>query len=1004
MTQLIEDDIANANADLIIIPHSTVATLSSNFRNIVANLGLIFEVPKAELGEVKLLSLTSHPKWRYILFACSVNDNTSSYTAVYQIIKNLAGLLPTDVTSVAIPLLGAGAGNLDPIKVYQVIYKSVEETLPQTNAIVYTIEKSLYDQIKINAEKLPKIGAVRLVFNFLVEDLAKVRWVKDMMQMDEFYFAYAKSKYIEYKKWHSQDVSFYDLLEQFNSSKLVFSKFLNTIKKGSAAHRFLVLCGELVAYIDRHAYNKIVWNRYEDRRTMALSSVNQTRWIQNLIYYRAKLNKEDVLSPSIRNAIQYLEDPAKNLTMLSVNHRFKVAEALFEDIHENNFLSGVSDYFRKGKITCNNPENNGALYSRILYAPDVKALWINEPADQSARDQALLAKIDTANKENKKDVEEQIAENIRQRNLKTLMHSDQYAAVDLLNYETYASIIARLITSNLSKPPFNICIMAPWGKGKTSLMHFILKKIHPEEPARLVIKERPVSSIQTLLQWLNSPDKLFDSFKKLDYPVIWFNAWKFQKSEQIWAGLADEIIRQLSAQLDTIDRERFWLKLNLKRIDRDKLKRQLIFELIGKFILPLLYTITGLGLSWLFTHIPWSHIFTISSAVAPGLINCLPALLGFWMAGAKIIRDLKKPPELEVGKFVLQPEYRQKMGYLQSVEDDLRQAIKITINSDKPAVIFIDDLDRCSPMVIADVVEAINAFMSGDLSDCYFITGQDPQMVIASLDSAYEKIAGKIGKLESQHSSIGRFFLEKFSQLSLNIPIMNSAQKYEFTETLLATIDLENLFDDKKQKELLKEYQQLEVELASLSDPEAIFNVEKDKLERQIRLFDAKAVAAFQEKILSSAFKNYQMDDNELENLVIDVAEYLDSPRTIKRFLNLFLFYHFFRFTIPGRKLADIDEQTLGRWLVVMVRWPLLVQAVQWDTEKGFVSGTSAAERALRFDELVGQAADFASYCNLLKAETGTVSIWLGDPELFNICKEIRTAVRLSAIVSAGIW
>ncbi|MDB5111515.1 MAG: hypothetical protein JWR67_2629 [Mucilaginibacter sp.] len=995
---------AGAGVDLIVIPHSTVATLSDSFNDIVKKLGLIDRTPQAELGDMVILPVPSHLKWRYVAFACSVSGNTSSYTAIFQIIKRIASQLPPDVSTIAIPLLGTGAGNLDPEKVYHVISRSFDQMLPNIGVSIYTIDQEIDKRIRPNIKKEVSTDAVKLVFNYIVEDIVKVRWVKDIMQLDEFYFSYAREKFNEYSAWYSQAIDFKDLLEQFNSSKLVFSKFLETIEKNSQAYRFLVLCGELVAYIDRHAYNKQIWNRYKDKRTMALSTVNQTRWIQNLINFRAHFNGIEVLTPSIRNAILYLTQPAENLTMLSANHRFKIAEVLFDSVEEADLLPAVGKYFKERQIFCQNPDNNGVLYSRILYAPDIKALWIDEPANLHARFKSMLTKIIPKTTEEDKDVEEQVAEAIRQRNLKTLMHSDLYASVDLLNYETYASIIARLITSDLSSPPFNISIMAPWGKGKTSLMRFIQKKIHAEDSTRQVIKERPISSIQTLLGWVSSTETLFDSFKKLDYPVIWFNAWKFQKSEQIWAGLADEIIRQLSLQLDSVDRERFWLKLNIKRIDRDKLKNELLFKLIGKFILPLIYAIVGLSFSWLFTHIPWGRILAANSTVLLSLINSLPITLGIAAAVRKIFKDHNKPPELEIGKFVLQPEYRQKMGYLQAVEDDLRQAIEITINPDKPAIIFIDDLDRCSPMVIADVVEAINAFMSGDLSNCYFITGQDPQMVIASLDAAYDKIAGKIGKLESQHSSIGRFFLEKFSQLSLNIPTMDNAQKQEFIETLLATIDLENLPDDDTQNDLLKEYRQLEVELDSLADPNDIFSREKDMLERQIRLFDTNAVSTFQEKILSSAFKTYQMDDNELENLVIDVAGYLDSPRTIKRFLNLFLFYHFFRFTIPGRKLAEIDEQTLGRWLVVMVRWPLLVQAVQWDTEKGFISGASAAERAQRFDELIGKAADYTSYCDLLKEETKGDPVWLGDPELFNICKESRTAVRLSAIVAAGIW
>jgi hypothetical protein len=53
--------------------------------------------------------------------------------------------------------------------------------------------------------------------------------------------------------------------------------------------------------------------------------------------------------------------------------------------------------------------------------------------------------------------------------------------------------------------------------------------------------------------------------------TVWFNAWKYQSTEQVWAGLADSIVTQVAARMDPVERELFFLELNLRRQDLDSI-------------------------------------------------------------------------------------------------------------------------------------------------------------------------------------------------------------------------------------------------------------------------------------------------------------------------------------------------------------------------------------------------------------------------------------------------
>jgi hypothetical protein len=999
MINIVDSSLEDSSCNLIIITHSTAGTVSKRFTPLLEKAGVTNLVPVSDLGNFSLQPVSLTSKWKYVGFACSVNDFTSTYATIYQIIKNLSIQIPTDIKNIALPLLGAGAGGLNPKNVFCLLYQVINELIPPAIDIdLHILDKKILTELNSLKKSITNRSAKKLVFDFTIDEITEIPWVIEQIEMREFYFEFARKKFNEFLQ-HKKDNKFYKNLElSFKNSETVFGKFLNNYKIDSPEYHFLILCGELVAYIDFNAYNKSKWNQYKDKRTLARSSVNQTRWIQNFLAFKAANHDYEVLTNSIKNALIYLDQPSENLTMLSWKHRAMATKVLFGSENINQLTEDVNRYFLNKGIICSNPDNNGSLFSRILYIPDIKDLWSKTDELQLKENPLSKYIIDPSIAQL---TDEEPAEIIRQRNLQLLMHSDIYAKKDLLNYDTYASIIARLITSNLSSPPFNISIMAPWGKGKTTLMRFIQNKINPNDEKVDQIAEK--FSPRRMFHWSIQPHKA--NIKILENPTIWFNAWKFQKSNQVWSGLADEIILQLALKLQPIDRQKFWFKLNLKRINRSKIIWELIINSVRRVLLPLIYFIIGSLLTWLFSEISFEKTLpqwlTNHSLIAVSL----PMLLGVVAAAQKFNTEWAKPTDIDLSKFISRPEYRSKTGYLQEVEDDLKHAITIAIDPAKPAVIFIDDLDRCSPTVITEVVEAINAFISGELSNCYFIIGQDPRIVTASLDAAYENIASKIGKLESEHTSIGRFFLEKFSQLTINLPVMNDTLKKSFTDSLLSALDESAIPKQENQKKLLEEYGALQREILNSNEPSDIFTDKKDIIENQIRLFNPQLISNLQDAILSNAFKNYQVDDNELENIIIDIAEYLDSPRTIKRFLNLFLFYHFFRYTIPGKGLVSIDDQVLGKWLLLMVRWPLLAQAIQWDTEKGFFSGSDCIERAEKFDSLIEKSSDYEQYCELLKAAIPGELSWQCDKDLFEICKGInQQPVKLLEIIDSGVW
>lgn len=542
--------------------------------------------------------------------------------------------------------------------------------------------------------------------------------------------------------------------------------------------------------------------------------------------------------------------------------------------------------------------------------------------------------------------------------------------------------------------------MAPWGKGKTTLMHFISKKISgklkPEQ--KPPVRESTSNAYKDIWGWLSANGQAMLTLNKLQYPVVWFNAWKFQKNEQIWAGFAHEIITQLSDQLSPVDREKFWFRLNLKRIDRDKIKRDIVLKFLQKAGWPLVTLAGGIILSLL------TKAYQLG-IVSPIIGGVSVLVSGFW--GVKKVAEKKEEkPDADISKYILQPEYQTKMGYYAMVEEDLRHALEIIADQEKPPVIFIDDLDRCSPAATAELIEAINLFVSGGISNCYFIIGQDAQIVAAALDAAYEKIGTMAANIDKYHGSLGWYFMEKFIQLQFNIPMMTNNQSAHVLQHLLAFEPLDCAQKEDEKQLLLEQYKQMEDSIETIDNLDLLFTSTKEELEKKIATFAPARLNEFQDKIIARAVSSYDVLEAELDEVLQDVSPYLtNSPREVKRFANLFMFYQFLKYTDSCKGLRTVNSSTLGRWLMIMIRWPQLVRAIQWDTEKSFLRGVTAIDRANDFEKLIAACETFDKWMSAVDARTNKKTTWQSDLQLYNFFRaDFDEEAKMGSAVTAGLW
>ena len=355
---------------------------------------------------------------------------------------------------------------------------------------------------------------------------------------------------------------------------------------------------------------------------------------------------------------------------------------------------------------------------------------------------------------------------------------------DRLGYAAYAEAIASAIRK--TEPPFTISIQAPWGGGKTSLMRMIRARFDP--PLNLA-SNKDDRRLRTgeILGILRNPQPLAPSnTDNLDYLTIWFNAWKYQNSEQLWAGLADAIIRGYADSLPSqAERERFWLQLNLRRLDAAKIRSRIwqhVFDLTFQFtrhsIAAAAVFFTGAG----FLGVKYS---------VPAALATLLAFPLFKFAYAWFRVEEKEPAPPSLNEFLQAPNYSAKTGFFHEAEQDLRAFFDgIVVPNNRKLILFVDDLDRCSPPTVAAVFEGINMFLAGDFSNCFVILAMDPAIVAAALDEAHSKMVAATAASPSRDSDLplGWRFMDKFIQLPFVIPAPSEPDINSLANSLLAPL------------------------------------------------------------------------------------------------------------------------------------------------------------------------------------------------------------------------
>ena len=318
---------------------------------------------------------------------------------------------------------------------------------------------------------------------------------------------------------------------------------------------------------------------------------------------------------------------------------------------------------------------------------------------------------------------------------------------DAMRLSIVADGISRFFRNENTNAPLVLCINGGWGTGKSSLMNLLA-------------------------------DNLGNSFRD-KHRVIPFNAWHHQSEDQMLASLL-QAVRQ-KALLPPWTPKGFWLRLRIfcKRWP-DRWFVSIVFLVSTGWSIELLKAFHDQGSNFDLTKV----------------LTTLPVLLTAFATLRQIVRGftgfLSNPAALltvdsggtDSGRLEAQTTLRARFAI------DFKSVTEVLGNGH--LVLIIDDLDRCQPEKIREVVEAINFLVTA--GDCYVVLGMARDLVEHYLGHSFEDSVKTMpspllgltdAEAQSQslrESAFARLYLEKLIQIQFNLRALGDDQAIELFE------------------------------------------------------------------------------------------------------------------------------------------------------------------------------------------------------------------------------
>ncbi len=322
--------------------------------------------------------------------------------------------------------------------------------------------------------------------------------------------------------------------------------------------------------------------------------------------------------------------------------------------------------------------------------------------------------------------------------------ADIPAVKDQLGRKPLVDTLADMLSSPDQSLPMTIALLGDWGSGKSSVIRQLKRRL------RVLVGE-PEEGEATSPGKENA-EKHANNCK---YLFAEFNAWEYEQTDNIRAGLAQEVVRGLTGGLS------WWRRLCLafrNAATQHGINFYItILWIIVIFLLAVLSIYVGQDLNL-------DELNTFESLLGTGWVGVL--LLGLVKTSQKTWRFLEHPLADKLNTYLRLPDYGKHLGEIPIIKREIESLCEARLGGipNGRLLVVVDDLDRCHPEKITETLDAIRLVMN--LKNVAVIVAIDDRIAFRSVAEHYKDLAqdGMRSKEE-----VARDYLGKIIQLPVNL-------------------------------------------------------------------------------------------------------------------------------------------------------------------------------------------------------------------------------------------
>jgi hypothetical protein len=435
-------------------------------------------------------------------------------------------------------------------------------------------------------------------------------------------------------------------------------------------------------------------------------------------------------------------------------------------------------------------------------------------------------------------------------------------------------------------PPLTLSVEGAWGSGKSSFMLQLQEQIEAKKAI-----------------------------------TVWFNAWRHDRDEELWAAFALHFTKKLSSSVRPLRKKcLLQLKLAYQRFDWKRGWFSVAkFAVLGFLFLLLTWSVSR----YWFTHgssiqqllksqqdittdqksqnsgpPKWDELLFRLLIGSGGLAAYLLLAFGLFRTITKIVGN---PLTTQLTKYLRDPKYETHAAFIDTFHDDFKRLVDI-YSQERKIFVFIDDLDRCEVPKSAELMQALNLLIS-EKAPVFYVLGLDREKVAAGLAAKYEKLLPYLSSKKAGTTSTGVLgtefgysFLEKFIQIPFLVPQPGDP-------------DVDKLLD-------------------SLGS----------RAERPVN------EAGQEHEVDAGLLVELSVDSDSVRDIVKMIAPSFEyNPRRLKQFVNVFRLRALLASQTGlfgkrnNKKETDpLTFEQLGKLVAIMLRWPLLL--VDLETDPGLLA------------------------------------------------------------------